>query len=127
MQKETKTMKALIIKSGPQTNGFSITKDAIRKIYAEKNDGKPLVNRIGLNNGDPCGKICGYLAHTELIENNETSELELWGYYTYAFDEIDFSKEGFCSYSIAYNLDDMVGNSLQKCSLVGCMMVDKEV
>ena len=120
MQKETRTMKALIMRSGKQPNNFYITKEAISKIYNDDNIGKPLLNKIDFDHE----KVCGYLTHTELTRNEKTNELELWGYYTYTFDGTDFTKEGCCSYEISYSCEDMQNHLiLHNATLVGCVMV----
>ena len=78
MQKEVSMMKALIIKSGLQNNGTIILEEAVRKMYSEHNEGKPLFNNMYSN--EP--SLCGYLNRTELFRNEETGELEMWGYFT---------------------------------------------
>ena len=67
MIKKTKTMKALIIKSGNQPNGFYISEQEIKNIHCQKNEGKMLIDRTDYTSSVPCG----YLIKTELQENKE--------------------------------------------------------
>lgn len=124
MQKEAKIMKAMIIRSGLQKNGFSITKEAIQNMYNQHNIGKPLINKIDYTED----KICGYLNHTTLEYNEELDELELWGYFVYTCDGLPFSQRGFCSYMINYDSNDMDDEKvLHRCTLMSCMMfIDEE-
>lgn len=122
MQKEVKMMKTLIIKSGKQVNNFIMSEEAIRQIYSEHNEGKPLLDKINYSKE----KVCGYLQRTELARNPETGELELWGYFIYDVNDKTFDKYGECSYEIVYRHEDMDKNNiLHKASLCGCVMVNK--
>ena len=123
MQKETRTVKALIIHSGKQPNGTVVTEDCIKQIYDEQNIGKALLNKIDFEEET----ICGYLAHTELIFNKETNNLELWGYYVYTYNGTDFTNNGLCSYEIAFNHKDKDDDeTIHKASLMYCVMINEE-
>ena len=117
MIKKTQMMKALIIKSGNQPNGFYISEQEIKNIHCQKNAGKMLIDRTDYTSSVPCG----YLIKTELQENKETNELELWGYFMYTPDEIAFKEEHKCSYEISCTTEGLgKRNVMRKCSLVCC-------
>ena len=110
-------MRALIASSGRQLNGFFISEPAIRQMSKQHNEGKPLLNQQG--------QVCGYLNQTELIRDQETGALELWGYFTYTSEEADFSENRFCSYEISYKHEDMDKDKvLHAAALSSCVMVD---
>ena len=121
MQKEVRMMKALIIKSGLQSNKTIISEEAVRKMYSEHNEGKPLFNDMRSKESS----LCGYLNRTELFRNKETGELEMWGYFTYMYNGIDFSKDGKCSCKIAYSGNTNKNTVLHNCSLVCCTMINE--
>jgi len=123
MNKEVKMMKALIVHSGDQDgSGVRFTEEAIRKMHEDSNEGKRLTKKLG----SECYIPCGYLMKTELFWNEETGNLELWGYFMYDFDGIDYSKTGVCSYIVSYDSRKVHNGKCSDCSLVGCSMVIDE-
>ena len=124
MIKEVKELRVLIAYSGLQPNGFILTEEAIRKIQEDKNEGKPVINRID-SMGD---RICGYLSKTELIQNIEANRLELWGF-IHVYDVEEYLIEQDCSYSyeiscMSEDIDET--NTIHKAKLLGGCMVKGE-
>ena len=123
MLKKAELMKALIAKSGKQVNNFSISKEAIKTMHSEHNEGKLLIDKINYTDTVPCG----WLVRTELQTNKDTDELELWGYFMYTPGEKPFKEDDICSYEISYCSEDMDDDKvLHECSLNCCIMFDKE-
>ena len=113
-------MKALIARSGKQINDFVMSRSAIEQMHKDNNFGKPLLNGVGVD--QPF--VCGSLVSTELIDNPETNELELWGNFIYDVDVDAPSLSGECSYEVRYDYEDMSDeNVMQKCELVSCTIL----
>ena len=120
MNKEVRMMKALIAHSGEQAGSrVRFTEEAIRKMHEDSNEGKRLTRKLEPGRYIPCG----YLMKTELFRNEETGNLELWGYFMYEFNGVDYSKTGACSYIVNYDSRKVSDGECSDCSLVGCCMV----
>ena len=113
--------KALIARSGRQINDFIMSRSAIEQMHKDNNVGKPLLNGVGVDKPFIFGSIVG----TELVDNTETNELELWGEFIYALDVDEPDIIGEWSYEVRYDYEDMdVNNVMHKCELLSCTLLE---
>jgi len=120
---EARTMRALIVRSGPQMSGVNITKEAIEGIYKnEEIIGMPIFDQVNYEKGFPVG----YLDHLDILIGTD-GEYELYGWFVYVADK-PFGEESFCSYSISYEKEDFdeETKTLPKCQLNACVMMKME-
>ena len=116
-------MKHKVKKNNEYGSARFSTEQEIKNIHCQKNEGKMLIDRTDYTSSVPCG----YLIKTELQENKETDELELWGYFMYTPDKIAFEEEHKCSYEISCTTEGLGKiNVMRKCSLVCCVIEGKE-